>query len=62
VLPVRVLGKCGGFDADIQAGMRWAGGDRDLRRPGPPTNPNPARVLNLSLGGEGSLQRRLPGA
>ena len=26
VLPVRVLGKCGGFDSDILAGMRWAVG------------------------------------
>ncbi len=50
VLPVRVLGKCGGFDSDIVAGMRWAAG---LAVPGLPANPNPARVLNLSLGGEG---------
>ena len=26
VLPVRVLGKCGGRDSDIIAGMRWAAG------------------------------------
>ena len=26
VLPVRVLGKCGGYDSDIIAGMRWAAG------------------------------------
>ena len=26
ILPVRVLGKCGGFDSDIPAGMRWAAG------------------------------------
>jgi serine protease len=51
ILPVRVLGKCGGFDSDIIAGMRWAAG---LAIDGLPTNPNPARVLNLSLGGEGS--------
>ena len=51
VLPVRVLGKCGGCDSDIIAGMRWAAG---LRVPGVPANPNPARVLNLSLGGEGA--------
>jgi hypothetical protein len=43
-----VLGKCGGFDSDIIAGMRWAVG---LSIPGVPDNPNPARVLNLSLGG-----------
>ncbi len=50
VLPVRVLGKCGGFDSDIIAGMRWAAG---LSVAGVPSNPNPARVLNLSLGGDG---------
>ncbi len=47
VLPVRVLGKCFGFDSDILAGMRWAGG---LSVPGAPDNASPARVLNLSLG------------
>ena len=51
VLPVRVLGKCGGFDSDIIAGMRWAAG---LAVPGAPANPTPARVLNLSLGGVGA--------
>ena len=47
VLPVRVLGKGGGFDSDIIAGMRWAAG---LSVAGVPTNTTPARVLNLSLG------------
>jgi serine protease len=51
VLPVRALGKCGGFDSDIIAGMLWAAG---LIVPGVPANPNPARVLNLSLSGEGA--------
>lgn len=50
LLPVRVLGKCGGFDSDIIAGMRWAGG---LSVPGVPDNPNPAKIINLSLGGSG---------
>jgi len=50
ILPVRVLGKCGGFDSDILAGMRWAAG---LSVPGVPDNPNPARIINLSLGGGG---------
>jgi len=50
LLPVRVLGKCGGFDSDIIAGMQWAVG---LPVPGVPTNPNPARVINMSLGGAG---------
>jgi serine protease len=47
---VRVLGKCFGYDSDILAGMRWAAG---LSVPGAPVNPNPARVLNLSLGSLG---------
>ncbi len=51
VLPVRVLGKCGGYDSDIIAGMRWAAG---LSLPGVPANTNRAKVLNLSLGGSGS--------
>ena len=50
VLPVRVLGRCGGFDSDIIAGIRWAAG---LSVPGLPANNTPARVINLSLGGEG---------
>lgn len=51
VLPVRVLGKCGGFDSDIIPAMRWAAG---LSVPGVPANPTPARVINLSLGGTGT--------
>lgn len=50
VLPVRVLGKCGGFDSDIITGMRWAAG---LSVAGVPPNPTPAQVINLSLGGDG---------
>lgn len=51
ILPVRVLGKCGGTISDIADGMRWAAG---LPVPGVPNNPNPAKVLNLSLGGNGA--------
>ena len=51
ILPVRVLGRCGGYLSDIIDGMRWAAG---LAVPGVPPNPNPAGVLNLSLGGPGS--------
>lgn len=54
ILPVRVLGRCGGFDSDIIDGMRWAAG---LRVPGVPDNPNPAQILNLSLGGASSCTR-----
>jgi serine protease len=47
ILPVRVLGKCGGFDSDIIAGMMWAAG---LSVSGAPVNTNPARIINMSLG------------
>jgi serine protease len=49
ILPVRVLGKCGGLDSDIIAGMLWAAG---IAVPNVPSNPYPARVLNLSLGSD----------
>jgi serine protease len=51
VLPVRVLGKCYGNDSDIIAAMRWAAG---IAVPGVPSNPTPAKVINLSLGGSGA--------
>ena len=51
VLPVRVLGKCGGWDSDILVGMRWAAG---LSIGGLPVNSTPARVINMSLGGDGN--------
>lgn len=61
VLPVRVLGQCGsGYDSDIIAGMRWAAGlsnDRNCSSTATRSatcNPNPARVINMSLGGSGS--------
>ena len=51
ILPVRVLGRCGGFLSDIVDGTRWAAG---LAVPGAPANANPADVVNLSLGGSGA--------
>lgn len=48
VVPVRVLGTCGGTLADIAAGIIWAAGGPVA---GVPANPNPAKTLNLSLGG-----------
>ncbi len=50
ILPVRALGKCGGYDSDILDGAAWAAG---LAVPGVPANPNVAQVINLSLGGLG---------
>ena len=46
LMPVRVLGKCGGLYSDIIAGVRWAAG---VAVPGVPANPRPARVINLSF-------------
>ncbi len=57
ILPVRVLGKCGGRDSDILAGMRWAAG---LSVPGVPDNPTPAQVMNLSLGSRGNCSAAYP--
>jgi serine protease len=51
VLPVRVLGKCGGFDSDILAGMRWAAG---FTVTGVSVNSQPAKILNLSFGSDGA--------
>jgi len=51
LLPVRVLGKCGGLDSDIVAGMLWAAG---IPVSGVPNNPYPARIENMSLGATGS--------
>ncbi|MGH8178921.1 MAG: S8 family serine peptidase [Steroidobacter sp.] len=51
LLPVRVLGKCGGFDSDIITAMRWAAG---LPVSGAPPNLNPAKIINMSLGGDGA--------
>jgi len=51
LLPVRVLGKCGGLDSDIVTGMLWAAG---IPVSGVPNNPYPARIENMSLGGTGA--------
>ncbi|WP_299425677.1 S8 family peptidase [uncultured Meiothermus sp.] len=48
LLPVRVLGVQGGDLIDITDGMLWAAG---LPVSGVPTNPNPAAIINMSLGG-----------
>ncbi|MBE0377704.1 S8 family peptidase [Pseudoalteromonas prydzensis] len=51
VVPVRVLGKCGGLTSDIADGIIWASGGSVS---GVPSNANPADVINMSLGGSGS--------
>ena len=59
ILPVRVLGKCGGYVSDIIDGMLWAAG---LTVAGVPANANPAKIENLSLGGAGSCGTTLQNA
>jgi serine protease len=49
IVPVRVLGRCGGSTSDVADGIVWASGGAVS---GVPPNANPARVLNLSLGAE----------
>ncbi len=51
VVPVRVLGKCGGYTSDIADAIVWASGGTVS---GVPANANPAEVINMSLGGGGS--------
>lgn len=50
ILPVRVLGRGGGTIVDIMEGTLWAAGF-DIT--GVPKNNTPARVINMSLGGDG---------
>lgn len=47
ILPIRVSGKCGGSRSDMIDAIRWAAGVDD---PVLPDNPNPAKIINLSLG------------
>lgn len=54
VVPVRVLGRCGGYTSDIADGIIWASGGRVS---GADQNRNPAQVINMSLGGEGRCSR-----
>ncbi len=56
VLPVRVLGKCGGYTSDIIDGMSWATGNSSI------VNPNLAKVINLSLGGSGACDSAMQDA
>jgi len=51
ILPVRVLGKCGGSDSDIVTAMLWAAG---IAVAGAPANTQPAKVINMSFGATGS--------
>ena len=54
ILPLRALGKCGGQDSDIATAMLYAAGIPVAPNGTLITNPNPAKVINMSLGGTGS--------
>ncbi|MUV12855.1 S8 family serine peptidase [Noviluteimonas gilva] len=47
LLPVRVLGHCGGYMSDVADAVTWASGGTVA---GVPDNATPAEVLNISLG------------
>jgi len=51
VVPVRVLGKCGGYTSDIADGIIWASGGTVS---GVPNIAARAQVINMSLGGGGA--------
>jgi serine protease len=57
VLPIRVLGHCGGYDSDIADAIVWAAGGHVA---GVPDNAHPAKVINLSLGGYGECTANDP--
>ncbi len=59
VLVARVLGKCGGYTSDIIDAIVWTSGGSVS---GVPTNTNPAQVINLSLGGQGSCSAAIQSA
>lgn len=59
ILPVRVLGHCGGYDSDINDAIIWAAGGHIA---GVPDNTHPAQVINLSLGGGGACPASDPQA
>jgi len=54
IVPVRVLGRCGGYTSDIADAIVWAAGGTV---PGVPANPNPAEVISMSLGGDGTCEQ-----
>lgn len=57
LLPVRVLGKGGGFMSDVANGLMWAANVY----PGI-ANPNPAKVISLSLGAAGACSTTMQAA
>ena len=56
IVPIRVLGPCGGKTSDIADAIRWSVGGQVE---GLSQNSNPVKVVNLSLGGRGSCSNYL---
>jgi serine protease len=56
IVPARVLGKCGGLTSDIADAVLWAAG---IAVPGVPANANPAKVINISLGHDGTCSNTM---
>ena len=54
VLPVRVIGQCGGRRSDLLDAIRWAAGVSDIHLP---PNPTPARIINVSINILGNCTR-----
>ncbi|MFA4619240.1 S8 family serine peptidase [Xanthomonas perforans] len=59
VVPVRVLGRCGGSLSDIADAIIWASRGTVS---GVPANPNAAEVINMSLGGGGTCSSTMQSA
>ncbi|MBL8297323.1 MAG: S8 family serine peptidase [Rhodanobacteraceae bacterium] len=58
ILPLRVLGRCGGRTSDIAEAITWAaGGTLPVGAVPAGQNPNRAKVINLSLGNRGMCSR-----
>lgn len=52
ILPLRVLGRCGGFNTDIADSIIWASGKKFNNTT--PVTPYPAKVINISINGGAS--------
>ena len=59
VVPVRAVGANGGYLSDIADSIIWAAGGMV---PGVPANQNPAKVINLSVGGQGACGNTIQSA
>jgi len=56
IQPIRVLGTLGGFSSDILLGALYAAGEPIVVNGETLTNPTPARIINMSLGGRYSSE------